>query len=346
METEGADSPRRGGTRRRQVTGREEAEAGTLRTQQLHAQGRLGEAVEEGLLTLTAWRALGDSRRECELLLWLVWALSDQGASAEALLLARHAFDAARAARLPSELERSLVAVAGLQGRLGDAAAAETLLLQALSRARELPDAQQVPVPLNALLATLLQAHEDQRETDPERALATAARLQRHARDALRWASQEPDAMRKAILLSNAGAALGVAGQPQEGIQRLRESLQLAEESGLRLVALRAAERLSGQLLHAGSVEQALALDPVLQEQLRPDDGPAVRESVHTARARLAEARGDAELAASMREAANRDRAERLAGAEAMRDAVSRLAGGVLRVLPEVDLEWAQRPGG
>lgn len=152
--------------------------------------------------------------------------------------------------------------------------------------------------------------------------------------------------MRKAILLSNAGAALGVAGQPQEGIQRLRESLQLAEESGLRLVALRAAERLSGQLLHAGSVEQALALDPVLQEQLRPDDGPAVRESVHTARARLAEARGDAELAASMREAANRDRAERLAGAEAMRDAVSRLAGGVLRVLPEVDLEWAQRPGG
>ncbi len=329
METEGPDA-------------RERAEARTLLARQLHLDGRLGAAAEEGLLALAAWRELGDAERQCEVLLWLVWALSDHGASTEALLLARHAFDVARASRLPAALERSLVAVAGLQGRLGDPAAAETLLLHALSRARELPDNQQLPVPLNALMATLLSAHETQRETDPERAAATAARLHRHARDALRWAAEEPDRLRQAILLSNAGAALGVAGHAAEGIQRLREALQLANDAGLRLVALRAAERLSVLLLLTGQVEEAQALALPLHERLRTDDGPAVRESVHLALSRLAAARGDTEAAARMRTAAAQDAVEQQAGAAAMRDAVARVAGAVLRELPEVDLEWAR----
>ena len=320
---------------------RAEAEARTLLSRHLHAGGRLGEAVEEGLHALAAWKVLDDAERQCDVLLWLVWATSDQGASAEALLLARHAFDVARTARLPAALGRSLVAVAGMQGRLGDPDAAETLLLHALSRARELPDHQQVPVPLNALLATLLHAHEAQIETDPERARATATRLHRYARDALRWAAEEPDTLRKAILLSNAGAALAVTGQSEEGIQRLQEALQLAEEAGLCLVALRAAERLSSLLLLSGRLSQAQALADLLHRQLRDDDGPAVRESVHLALANLASASGDSEASASLRRAAAHNAAEQEAGAAAMRDVVARLATSVLRELPQVDLEWA-----
>ena len=50
METEGPDA-------------RERAEARTLLARQLHLDGRLGAAAEEGLLALAAWRELGDAER-------------------------------------------------------------------------------------------------------------------------------------------------------------------------------------------------------------------------------------------------------------------------------------------
>jgi tetratricopeptide (TPR) repeat protein len=274
------------------------AETTTREVRELFAQGRFQEALQAGESALQAWQQAQRPDDECELLVTLSLALAEADRHEDAIRLAREAHALVQAHDLEARLPRVLALLGGLHGPLNEWAEGESLLLLALSLARDRHDSATVAVALNGLLMHLLHAHEAQTAAGQQpQADATAQRLLQHARLSLRVAGDEPVPFRRVVLRSNAAAALLACRQPEEGLPLLMTALRHAETDGFRVVALRARSRLGHALLSLGQLEAARQQAADLQALLDAEDHALARLELLRLQARLAEAVGDERVA-------------------------------------------------
>lgn len=279
------------------------AEAASREVRELFAQGRFPEALQTGELALQASRHAQRPDDECELLVTLSLALAEGDRHEDAIRLAREAHALVQAQGLDARLPRVLALLGGLHGPLNEWAEGESLLLLALSLARDRHDTATVAVALNGLLMHLLHAHEAQTAAGQQReAQATAQRLLQHARLSIRVAAEEPAPFRRTVLRSNAAAALLVCQLPEEGLPLLTATLRDAQTDGFRVVALRARSRLGHALVQLGQLEAARQEATALQAELDAEDHALARMELLRLQARLALATGDALAAARLQD--------------------------------------------
>lgn len=277
-----------------------QAESRTLLSNSQFSLGRFGAALSHGAIALSLWRQIGDVRQECHQLRVLSHALTDNDLTEPALELAQAAFERAEQAGETMQALFAATLRGSLHARLGDVDTAEAVLLQVLSRARESSDDDLVTHVLNALTAALLEALRAHRVAgDPSGSTSSAIlpRLRRHAYSLLQRCETEANAFRRAILHSNAGAALAACGESDRAETLLRQSLALCNGDAFRMVACKAHVRLAEVLLQRdafGAAEQELA---AVERLLAIEAQPAAAANVVELRADLARRRGDAELA-------------------------------------------------
>ena len=279
------------------------AEAATREVRDLFSQGRFQDALQAGERAVQDWRQAQRPDDECELLVTLSMALAEADRQEDAIRLAREAHALVQAQGLEARLPRVLALLGGLHGPLEEWAEGESLLLLALSLARDRHDTATVAVALNGLLMHLLHAHEAQTAVGQLRqADATAKRLLQHARLSMRVAVDEPAPFRRAVLRSNAAAALLACHQPDEGLPLLMTALHDAEANGFRVVALRARFRLGHALLSLGQLEAARQQAEELQALLNAEDHALARMELLRLQAGLAQATGDARTAEGLQD--------------------------------------------
>jgi len=265
------------------------AESRSLLAQQLFALGRAEEALQQAEAARAVWQQLGEPDRECEVLVQMAMALSEQGTPVTARAMAQDALALVRAHALEARLPRVLALMGGLQGQLGEWAESETLLLQSLSLARDLHDSAQVVSTTNALLMHLGHAQDAQHRAGQQaEAQATQQRLLRHARRALTLSVEEPQPFRRTVLRGNVGTALLVCGQPEEAATLLADTLQQALQHGYRAVVLRTRLRLARAWLQQGLADAAAEQAQLLQDELDAEDHPQARQELQDLRDALA----------------------------------------------------------
>lgn len=270
------------------------AQASTLLVQQLFALGRFTEALHQGERALQDWRQLQRHDDECEVLVMMALCLAEADAHDVAIALARTAHDLVQAHDLDARMPRVLALLGGLHGALQEWADGESLLLRALSLARDRHDTATVVVALNGLLMHLVHAHEAQQAAGQIRqAEATAQRLLQHARQSLSLGAEEPQAFRRTVLRSNAAAALLACGHTDEALALLKGVVEQAEADGFRVAALRARCRLAHAHLAQDDQAAAQRQAAALSAQLDAEDHPLARLELLRLQACLARARGD-----------------------------------------------------
>jgi tetratricopeptide (TPR) repeat protein len=265
------------------------AESRVLLAQQLFALGRADEALHQAEAARAVWQQLDEPDRECEVLVQMAMALSEQGTPAAALAMAEGALALVHAHALEGRLPRVLALLGGLQGQLGEWAESETLLLQSLSLARDRHDTAQVVSTMNALLMHLGHAQDAQHRAGQQaEARATQQRLLHHARRALTLSAEEPQPFRRTVLRGNVGTALLVCGQPDEAATLLADTLQQALQHGYRAVVLRTRLRLARAWLQQGLADAATQQAQLLQAELDAEDHPQARQELQDLRDALA----------------------------------------------------------
>jgi len=319
------------------------AHARSVRLQHLYALGRYGEALLEGRRALQAWQGLQQPEEQAQVLCVMSATASELDLDHEALSIAHQAFDLARRHGLAASMIHALALLGTLHGRLEDHETGERLLLQSLSRAREHHDAVAVMRSVNALLSLLVAAHAWQlREGLDEVAAATARRMQHHARTALALADQHGHTYRRAVLRSNAGAALAVAGHLGEAQAPLLQSWREAAGEGLHAVALKSGLRLVNCQLQRGELETAAALCAELMQALRPDDPPTAQIELREMSARIAAAQGDKLQAMALSEVAAGLRQQRDLRPPVPRQTLEDSATKIIDALANIDRDWAE----
>lgn len=301
------------------------AEAETVQTQHCFYLGRFDEALRHGQRALDAWRALDEPAGTCEALMQMSHALSEEEVGEEGLLLAQEALRVAEAHGLVGLVPRALVQVGILQMRLRDWDEAESVLLHALSLARDGYDTSAALSAMNALLSVLGLAHREYRQAgDPEKADAAVQRLVPLARRALVMATDEPLAYRRQILRSNAAEAFMACGEPLEARALLDGVIREAFAEGFRVVGMRAMTRRVQTALQLQDLADAAAQLAGLEAELDREDHPIARSALIELGAELARAAGDAERAAQLEARAATQREWRVARSRAMQEALSR----------------------
>lgn len=233
------------------------------------ALARFEVAVDAAREAAVIWHAQGQLARQLEAMRLLAYSLAEMSRAGEALTVAREALDLAERFAEADEALRFSVLQATLYARQAEFDAAERLMLQAVSRARERPQPEFAAHALSSLMAVLLEAHlRQQRAGDTDRAAATARRIGLHVSSLVHRAGQQTQPLRRAVYHSNAGAALHVCGRDAEAQAMLETALALCREHGLLLVGMRALTRLAQLHLDRGRREEAAAAVDALGEWL------------------------------------------------------------------------------
>jgi hypothetical protein len=321
-----------------------EAESLTLAMHGLLARGRPDEAFLVGRRALAQWQALREHERACDVLLTLAAACMEHEQGLEALALVRHAFRVARARVLPAEMVRALMMLGALHGRLHDFAAGESLLLQALSRARELHEPATVLLALNSLLTVLLEAHAEQLATgENEHAAATAERLLRHANHALAQSPASPRRYADLLLRTHAAAALLACGRAAEALPVLRACMEGARLQDFRVAGLWARYHAAqGTWMRSDNQAATAALQQLLPLLAR-DDPPRLRLAVMQLQARVAERSGDLANAQTVRINMAALQEAHARQVRQMKDTLRRNADDTFAALAVVETEWLER---
>ena len=318
-----------------------------LQTREMHrlfGQGQHNEAFHAGRHALAHWHALQEHAMSCEVLQLLSAACMEHEQGVEALALARHALRLARVRVLPVALVQSLSLLGVLHGRLHDVGVGETLVMQALSRARELNNRPVLMQTLNALLCVLLEAHEVQHLAgDSATMQATAQRLQRHANHALAQSGSLPDNFTDLQLRTQAAGALVACGRAGDALQVLTECTELARQAGYRGLGLWAQLYGAQASMLMGNDTAALAAVQALAPLLSADEPPRLRLAHLSLQALLAEREGAHESADGYRAAAHALRDALLRQRFKLRATLRRNADDVMQTLSTLDREWQER---
>lgn len=268
------------------------AEALRLAAHHLYMLGRYREALDEARRAARACRSSGLEEPCCDALLLAAVCLSENGLHDAALSVSRKVFEAARRRMLPEMLIRALSLMGLVHGRLGDWEAGETLLLQALSRARDGQDEASVKRVLNTLLALLLRAEDTcTREGRLEARAGVRARIEVPARRALALCRDDSDRARRLVLLSNAAHGLMVSGLTAEALQALQDCADEAAAYGMEGLVRRARFLRALALQAAGRRPEALDELRQLHDSLPANVAELTRWTVTDA---LASAEADA----------------------------------------------------
>ncbi len=318
-----------------------------LQTNEMHRLFGLGqhnEAFQTGRHALAHWHALQEHAMSCEVLQVLSAACMEHEQGVEALALARHALRLARVRVLPVALVQSLSLLGVLHGRLHDVGVGETLVMQALSRARELNNRPVLMQTLDALLCVLLDAHEVQRLAgDSATMQATAQRLQRHANHALAQSGPLPDNFTDLQLRMQAAAALVACGRASDALPVLTECAELARQAGYRGLGLWARLHGARASMLMGNDSAALTAVQGLAPLLSADEPPRLRLAHLSLQALLAERVGAQEKADDYRAAAHTLRDALLRQRFKLRATLRRNADDVMQTLSTLDREWQER---
>lgn len=321
--------------------------AALLQTQQMHRLFSLGqhnEAFQAGRHALAHWHALQEHAMSCEVLRVLSATCMEHEQGVEALALARHALRLARVRGLPVALVQSLSLLGVLHGRLNDVGVGETLVLQALSRARELHHRPVLMQTLDALLCVLLEAHEVQRLAgDSATMQATAQRLQRHANHSLAQSGPMPGNFIDLQLRLQAAAALVACGRPADALPVLTECTELARQAGYHGLGLWARLHGAQASMLMGNDTAALAAVQTLAPLLSAEEPPRMRLAALSLQALLAERMGATEQADNYRAAAHTLRDALLRQRFKLRATLRRNADDVMQTLSTLDREWQER---
>lgn len=310
----------------------------------LFSQGCHNEAFQAGRQALALWHALQEHAMSCEVLRVLSCACIEHEQGVEALALARHALRLARARVLPVAWVQSLALLGLLHGRLHDVGVGETLVLQALSRARELHKRPVLMQTLDALLCVLLEAHEVQRLAgDSESMQATTQRLQRHAYHALAQSGPMPDNFVDLQLRVHAAAALVACGHAADALPILTECTELARQAGYRGAGLWARLYGAQASMLMGNDTAALAAVHMLTPMLSADEPPRLRLASLSLQALLAERMDALERADEHRLAAHKLRDSLLRQRFKLRPTLRRNAEDVMQHLATNDRDWQER---
>ena len=312
--------------------------------QRLFSQGCHNEAFQAGQRALALWHALREHAMSCEVLRVLSCACIEHEQGVEALALARHALRLARARVLPVAWVQSLALLGLLHGRLHDVGVGETLVLQALSRARELHKRPVLMQTLDALLCVLLQAHEVQRLAGDSASMqATAQRLQRHAHHALAQSGPMPDNFVDLQLRVHAAAALVACGRAADALPVLTECTELARQAGYCGAGLWAQLYSAQASMLMGNDTAAVAAMQMLTPMLSADEPPRLRLARLSLQALLAERTGALEPADEHRLAAHALRNSLLRQRFKLRPTLLRNAEDVMQHLATLDRDWHKR---
>ena len=323
---------------------RHQAERQTLEMHRLFHQGQHNEAFQAGQQALALWHALQEHALSCEVLRVLSAACMEHEQGVEALALARHALRLARMRVLPVAMVQALALLGVLHGRLHDVGVGETLVMQALSRARELHKRPVLMQTLDALLCVLLEAHEVQRLAgDSESMQATAQRLQRHANHALAQSGPMPDNFVDLQLRVHAAAALSACGRPADALPVLTECTELARQAGYRGAGLWARLYGAQASMLMGNDAAALAAVQMLAPMLSADEPPRLRLAHLGLQALLAERVGAQESADEHRIAAHTLRDSLLRQRFKLRATLRRNAEDVMQHLTTIDRDGQER---
>lgn len=323
---------------------REQAQRQSLEMHRLFNQGLHNEAFKAGRHALALWHALQEHNMSCEVLRLLSSSCIEHEQGVEALALARHALRLARARVLPVALVQSLALLGVLHGRLHDVGVGETLVMQALSRARVQHNRPVLMQTLDALMCVLLEAHEVQRLAGDSASMqATAQRLQRHANHALSQSGSMPDNFVDLQLRVHAAAALVACGQPAVALPVLTECTELARQAGYRGASLWARLYGAQASMLMDNDNAALAAVQMLTPMLSADEPPRLRLASLGLQALLAERAGAQERADEHRFAAHTLRDLLLRQRFKLRATLRRNAEDVMQNLATVDRDWQGR---
>ncbi len=325
----------------------EAREQARLQTQEMHRLFSLGQhddAFQAGRHALAHWHALQEHAMSCEVLRVLSTACMEHEQGVEALALARHALRLVRVRVLPTALVQSLSLLGVLHGQLHDVGVGETLVLQALSRARELNNRPVLMQTLDALLCVLLEAHEVQRLAgDSVTMQATAQRLQRHANHSLAQSGPMPDNFCVLQLRMHAAAALVACGRSADALPVLIECTELARQAGYHGLGLWARLYGAQASMLMDNDTAALAAMQMLAPTLSADEPPRLRLACLALQAVLAERVGAEERADEFRTAAHTLRDALLRQRFKLRATLRRNADDVMQTLSTLDREWQER---
>ncbi len=321
-----------------------QAQRQTQDMQRLFALGQHNDAFQAGRRALAHWHALQEHAQSCEVLCLLSTACMEHEQGVEALALARHALRLARVRVLPLALVQSLTLLGVLHGRLHDVAVGESLVMQALSRARELHNRPLLMQTLDALLAVLLEAHEVQRLAgDTTTMQATAQRLQRHANHALAQCGPLPDNHTDVHLRMQAASSLVVCGRAADALPVLTQCIELARQAGYNNVGLWARLYSAQGSMLMGDDAAALAEVQALTPLLSADQPPRMRLAHLSLQTLLAERAGRHDAADGYRAAAHTLRNKLLRQRLKLRVTLRRNSDDVLQTLSVLDREWQER---
>jgi tetratricopeptide (TPR) repeat protein len=317
------------------------AAAGTVLAHHLFNAGHFEDALYHGHRALSVWQRQRDHDHVCEVLVMLASACSDIGVDSEALEFAQQAFEIARAKGLAMRLNQALSLLGALHGRLGEWDRGETLLLQALSRARDHHDESAVLLALNGLMALLVDMHAALGEAgDPERAMAAAQRALRHARHALVLAQDQPNLVRRIVVRGNAAGSMLANDRAEEALAMLSECREAALADEQRPLALKVWTGEARALLRLGRhTEASAALDEVFQ-RLKVTDHPKAFIDVLRLRLTLAQRNGNAVLVDQHRADLTQRLQRQRRSADALCEALQAAADRVQLALRQVESDW------
>jgi hypothetical protein len=299
------------------------AEAELLLSRGLFFLGRHAACVQHARSARRRHLERGDAAQARAALRVVAHGLTESGELTQAMAAAREAFDDAEAQHRADEALQMMVLIGTLHGRLLAFHDAEALLLQALSRARDLHRHDHEMLATSALLMVLHEASEAHaRDGRQSQAEAAAKHLERHALHLNLLAHDETHPGRRAIGLGNAGEALARCGRTQAAAQAIAQSLALARAQGMAVVELGALVRQGRLRLQVHDLDGATRSAAELQQALQAHPHEEAHADLQDLQARILRERGqDTEAAELEREVARR-RAEREQRAAAARTAL------------------------
>lgn len=277
------------------------AEAATLQAQEQFQLGHFAEALAHSHRARADWAALGATERECAVLTTAALALSEVEAHGPALGLAQEALELATQRKLPGACSKAMATVGTLMGRLGDWDEAESMLLHALSLARDQSDAATVTGITNMMLALLSLALDDHSAAGRQReAELTRERLLHLARRARSQCGEMDQPFQRLVLASNIGGALLSCGEAHESRDWLQGVVQGCQQHGFRVAGLRAHIRLVRAHLALGDRAGAESQLDTVQQQLASEEHPQAQAEVLALQSALALAAGDPQRAQAL----------------------------------------------
>jgi tetratricopeptide (TPR) repeat protein len=207
-----------------------------------HASRDAGQQMQ--VLGVTEEALLLDDRHDplhtLDLRLLRAQALSELSLDAEALQEAQAAFDNARQSRCYVPTVRALSTLGVLYARMDDFDQAHELLMQALSRARDMGDGAAVRSALNNLVGVLTMAVCQ----PPGHGQVPSPAMQGplHVQAAALWSAleAEPDAYRRLTMGVTAAYGLACAGELEAGLLRLQALASSALDQGFEATLMKA----------------------------------------------------------------------------------------------------------